>query len=67
MEKKFLVKTMTCHHCENAIKDTLSKLEGVKSIDVNLDDKIVTVNGDNLNAEKIKESIEDIGFDACDL
>ena len=42
MEKKFLVKTMTCHHCESAIKDTLSKLEGVKSIDVNLDDKIVT-------------------------
>ena len=43
MEKKFLVKTMTCHHCESAIKDTLSKLEGVKSINVNLDDKIVTV------------------------
>lgn len=67
MEKKFLVKTMTCHHCEMGIKEALSKLEEIKSVDVNLDDKIVTVNGDNLNAEKIKEAIEDIGFDVCDL
>lgn len=63
MIKKLKVDGMTCSHCEKSVKDTLSKIDGVLEVTVNLDTKIVTVEGNNLDENIMKNAIDDIGFE----
>ncbi|MCB9880373.1 MAG: heavy-metal-associated domain-containing protein [Planctomycetes bacterium] len=56
----YLVPDMSCSHCEAAIRDGVSKLDGVRSIQVDLDTKIVTVEGGDDAA--IRAAIDDAGF-----
>ncbi len=57
---------MTCMHCHKRVKDAISKLNGVKSAEVSLEDKSATVEFDegvtNLNA--IKQAVIDAGYEA---
>ena len=65
MEKIILnVEGMSCNHCVNAVKEALGELK-VQEVDVSLQDKTVTVVYDNtqISAEKLKETIEDQGFE----
>ncbi|HHX69129.1 MAG: heavy metal-associated domain-containing protein [Miniphocaeibacter sp.] len=61
--KKLIVRGMTCSHCEKSVKEALGSLEGVKSVDVDLNTKVVVVEGDNLEDAVLKDAVEDIGFD----
>ncbi len=54
---------MTCGHCESAIRKEVGAISGVTSIDVNLETKIVVVNGDNLDREAVVAAIDEAGFD----
>ncbi len=63
MLKKLEVKGMTCSHCEMSVKNVLNELKEVKNVDVDLDSKIVTVEGENLEDKKLIDAIEGIGFD----
>ncbi|MEN8906377.1 MAG: copper chaperone CopZ [Clostridiales bacterium] len=64
--KEFNVEGMSCNHCKNAVKKCISELEGVESVDVELDLKKVTVkfDEDKVDQKKIIEEIEDQGYDA---
>ncbi len=64
METILKVEGMSCSHCENAVKNAVSALEGVSSVDVDLVNKIVTVTHEEAVAiETIKVEIEDQGYD----
>lgn len=63
MEKLLKVNGMTCGHCKAAVIESLKALDGVSSVDVNLDSKEVKVEGENLDLSKLKTAIEDIGFE----
>lgn len=66
MEKTVLKVTgMTCGHCEKAVKTALLNVEGVESVDVSLQEGTVAVAYDTakLNNDKLKETIEDQGYD----
>ena len=54
---------MKCQHCEAAVKGALTELEGVKSANVDLSAKTVTIEYENLEVAALKEAIEDVGFD----
>ena len=56
---------MSCSHCEMAISGAVKGLDGVESVNVNLNDKIVTVTYDSgkLAERKIKSAIEEQGYD----
>ncbi len=54
---------MKCQHCEAAVKGALTELEGVKSANVDLGAKTVTIEYENLDVAALKEAIEDVGFD----
>ena len=41
----YRVPGMHCSHCEDAVKEEVSIVEGVESVDVDLDSKLVTVRG----------------------
>ncbi|KAK0089398.1 hypothetical protein PV325_007556 [Microctonus aethiopoides] len=57
---------MTCQSCVKSITDVMSEKLGVEQINVSLNDKEakVTYNNDDITAEQISKSIEEMGFDA---
>ena len=63
MEKIILkVEGMMCEGCENRIQNSLENIEGIKNVVANHKEKTVTIFGKNVDIDKVKEKIEDIGF-----
>ena len=62
----FKVEGMTCAACTVTTKVAIKKLDGIKNIEVSLEDKSATVNYDDskTKAVKIKENIDSIGYKA---
>lgn len=59
------VNGMSCSHCEKAVKEALNQLEGVFNTAVNLEEKTVIVQYDDMliTERVLKEAIEDVGYD----
>ena len=58
------VEGMMCEGCENRIKNALSKIEGIESVNANHIEKTVKVvtNGE-VDIEEIEDKIDDLGFE----
>lgn len=68
MTKKLIVEGMSCQHCVNHVKEALSELESVESVEVNLNAKTVLVNcKDNVDDNKMKLAIEDAGYELVNI
>lgn len=63
MKKVLLVEGMSCEHCEKAVKGALGSLDGVSNVIVDLESKQVTVEGENLQDNLLKDAVEDAGYD----
>ncbi len=59
----FTVPGMTCGHCESSVKKEVGALAGVSTVDVDLDTKLVTVVGADLDRDQIVDAIDEAGFD----
>lgn len=59
------VQGMSCGHCVKAIEGSVGELEGVNQVSVKLDEALVEVsfNESEVSLEKIKETIEEQGYD----
>ncbi|QGQ44254.1 copper chaperone CopZ [Metabacillus sediminilitoris] len=59
------VKGMSCGHCINSIEGSVGELNGVTNVKVNLDSGTVKVefNPNEVTLDKIKETIDDQGYD----
>lgn len=68
MKKKILIEGMTCGHCASHVKEALSELEGVKSVDVNLNAKtaVLEASGDVAD-EDIKFAVDDAGYEVVGI
>jgi copper chaperone CopZ len=61
----FLVPGMTCGHCKGAVTDELSKINGVTSVDVDLDSKKVTIESEaDVEWRVIVDAVDEAGFEA---
>ena len=59
------VNGLVCDFCARALEKVLGKQEAVSDIDVNLDDKLITINfneGQTLDDETITQLIKDSGY-----
>lgn len=56
------IKGMSCGHCTAMVKKNLSKLEGVKSVDVDLSTGEARIDG-KPDMAKVTEVIDDLGFE----
>lgn len=66
MEKVTLnVQGMSCDHCVKAVEGSVGELNGVNSVKVNLKANTVDVeyNNQEVSLDKIKETIDDQGYD----
>ena len=62
--KRIGIEGMSCDHCVNHVKEALTEdIQGVKVIDVSLENKYATVEVDNnVSDEHIKAVISDLGY-----
>ena len=54
-----------CGHCAAAIKEEVSAVAGVQTVDVDVDAKVVTIHGEALSDEVLREAIEEAGYEAA--
>jgi uncharacterized membrane protein YraQ (UPF0718 family)/copper chaperone CopZ len=59
---KVYVRGMTCSHCKMSVETNLKKINGVDKTVADLDSQIVTISGNKIDIEKIKQTIEGIGY-----
>lgn len=64
-EVTFLV-SMTCENCQKRIENNIAFEKGVTALNVNLPDKLVTIEyrKDKTSPEKLKEAIQKLGYTA---
>jgi len=62
---RYLVPGMHCDHCEAAVRDEVSAVPGVESVEVELETKRVDVAGAPLDDAAIRAAIEEAGYEAA--
>ena len=61
----YSVPGMHCGHCERAVTEELSAVAGVESVDVDLETKLDTVAGSDLDDAKLRAAIDEAGYEAA--
>ncbi|MDH3345260.1 MAG: heavy-metal-associated domain-containing protein [Desulfobacteraceae bacterium] len=66
MEKEtFLIPNISCGHCVMSIKNELNELEGVRSVEGNVENKSIAVEWDSpATLEKIRNTLKEINYPA---
>ena len=60
----YTVPDVSCGHCRAAITDEVGAVEGVETVDVDLDAKAVTVSGKHLDHATLVAAIDAAGYQA---
>lgn len=66
MKKIIEIKGMMCEHCKKKVEDTLSSIEGVKLIKVNLDKNTATISTD-IDDNVIIGAIKNAGYSVINI
>jgi copper chaperone len=56
---------VTCEHCRTAITQEVGTVAGVESVDVDLEQKVVTVRGRDLDDAAVRAAIDEAGYDVA--
>lgn len=56
------VQGMACEGCENRIQNALKNIEGIEKVVANHKEGTVIVKANEIDIDKVKERIEDLGF-----
>ncbi len=62
MQTIYRVPAISCDHCVHAISGAVSPLDGVETVDVDIDAKTVTVEGE-FDDDAVRQAIDDAGYD----
>ena len=61
----YSVPAIHCAHCAMSIREEVAEVEGVEEIDVDLDTKVVTIQGRELDDAALRAAIEEAGYEAA--
>jgi copper chaperone len=64
-EITYTVPAMHCAHCEHAVSTEVGAVAGVRSVDVDLETKLVVVRGEDLDDDALRAAIEEAGYEAA--
>ena len=62
-ELTYSVPGVHCAHCERAITAEVTQVEGVSSVNVDLDEKTVVVRGERISDDAVRAAIDEAGYD----
>ena len=57
----------SCSHCRAAIVSEVERVPGVRSVEVDLETKTVTVEGSLLDDDALRGAIDDAGYDIAEV
>ena len=60
---KFVVKGMTCNHCKANVENAIKQISGVNKVEANISNSITVIEGDNINPDEIKKTVEGVGYE----
>ncbi len=63
-EQTYAVPAIHCEHCALSIREEVSEVPGVESVEVDLDAKTVTVSGREVSDELVRAAIVEAGYEA---
>ena len=61
----YSVPAIHCAHCAMSIREEVSEVEGVEDVAVDIDTKLVTVSGHELDDTALRAAIEEAGYEAA--
>ena len=61
----YSVPAIHCEHCAMSIREEVSEVEGVDQVAVDLDSKVVTVSGRELDDVALRAAIVEAGYEAA--
>ena len=61
----YSVPAINCAHCASAIGEELAEVQGVEDVSVDLDAKVVTVTGSQLDDAAVRAAIVEAGYEAA--
>jgi copper chaperone len=61
----YSVPAMHCAHCAMSIREEVSEVEGVEDVAVDLETKVVTVSGRELEDAALRAAIREAGYEAA--
>ena len=63
-EQTYAVPAIHCEHCALSIREEVSEVPGVESVEVDLDAKTVTVSGREVSGVLVRAAIVEAGYEA---
>jgi copper chaperone len=63
--KTYSVPGVHCGHCEAAVKRELEAVDGVQSVAVDLERKLVSVSGSELDDAALRAAIDEAGYEVA--
>jgi len=61
----YTVPGLSCGHCEAAVTEEVTEVEGVEGVDVDLETKLVVVRGEDVSDEDVRAAIREAGYEAA--
>ena len=55
---------MSCEHCRVAVTSEVARVDGVRGVEVDLDAKLIRVQGDDVDPVSVVLAIDEAGYDA---
>jgi len=62
----YSVPGMQCEQCEQAIRSEIAAVQGVAEVEVDLQRKVVTVRGGQLDDAALRAAIDEAGYDVAE-
>jgi len=59
------VPAIHCAHCAVSIREEVSEVDGVEQVDVDLETKVVTIHGRDLDDSALRGAIVEAGYEAA--
>jgi copper chaperone CopZ len=59
------VPAIHCAHCAMSIREEVSEVEGVERVDVDVETKVVTIHGRDLDDSALRKAIVEAGYEAA--
>ena len=64
--RNYHVSGMACSHCALSVKEEVSEVEGVNSVDVELASGLVTVTGESFADNAVRAAVADAGYEVVE-
>ena len=62
-EATYIVPAIHCEHCASSLREEISEVPGVETVEVDLDAKAVTVGGRDVSDALVRAAIVEAGYE----